>query len=158
MEVLVGQHIVLRPLCTEYIDAYLFAFSPIVRETLHVTSTASERLYLNRMIARKPHFFYVIFTKDLFRIIGTVAIRNPKQYPGQLYIWLNELFWENGYFQEAVELLSKHYFAKTNEDSFTAHVDIANERSYLALKKAGGVDSGSIDGPYGKQYVLLFRK
>ncbi len=100
-------------------------------------------------------FFYCIFDVQCNTLIGAIEIRDACEFAGQLYCWIHEDYWGTGYFQQALQLAAREYFARTSERFFTAHVDIDNMRSYHALRKAGFAPFGFYDGPYGKQHVLL---
>jgi len=54
-----------------------------------------------------------------------------------------------------VHLAQRFYFSHTNALYFTARVDIDNQRSYQALKKAGFVDYAIVQGGYTPQYELI---
>lgn len=156
---LVGRMVTLRPLQHSYIDDYLLMFSPLVRKALQVTALDSERTYLNEQIEQMKqgrYPFYVIFDNQDQKLIGAIAIRDV--YKGQLYSWLNEAYWGQGRYQEALQLIAQSYFKLTQEHFFTARVDVSNRRSYAALKKAGFADTGISEGPFGKQYELIYRK
>jgi RimJ/RimL family protein N-acetyltransferase len=71
-------------------------------------------------------------------LIGALEIRDPAC-RSQLYCWINERWWGNGYFQQAVMLAAIHYFTQTNEQTISACIDIDNMRSYHAFIKAGFV-------------------
>jgi len=158
---LVGRLVVLRPLTEEFIEPYLEKFSQAIRLSLHVQSLESERDYLHERLARQKEyqgFFYCIFDVRTNQIIGAIEIRDPEEHRGQLYCWIREKYWGTGRFQEAINCAAKEYFAKTDKSSFNALVDVTNQRSYRALKKAGFADAGMVDGPRGKQYELVLRK
>lgn len=141
------------------LDDYERIFTPVIQETLHVSSAAAERIYIKERIAHHADgrtFLFGIFLNDA--LIGALEIRDASTSRGQLYCWLNESFWGNGYFQKALSLAAAFYFDHTNERYITAHVNCDNLRSYRALKKAGFADAGYVMGPHGKQYELLFRR
>jgi RimJ/RimL family protein N-acetyltransferase len=151
--------VTIRSLTDGDLDDYERLFTPLVRAALHVSSSAAERIYIKERIAQHESgttFLFGVFCKD--ELIGALEIRDATTSRGQLYCWLNEQFWGNGYFQEALALAASFYFNHTNERYITAHVDCDNLRSYRALKKAGFADAGFQQGPHGKQFELIYRK
>ncbi len=158
MEVLYNDHVLLRPLSYAYVFPYLVSFVSQVRDILHVPDLEAEYRYLsNRLLCQKEQtiFFYCIFEKTTDIFVGAIEIRGA-EFPGQLYTWLHPDYWGQCYFQEALRLLSAYYFLVTQEAYFTARVDTDNLRSYYALKKVGFADYAIVEGPYAKQYELLF--
>jgi RimJ/RimL family protein N-acetyltransferase len=156
-----GKLITLRPLESKDINVYLEQLSDVVKQTLHIGSNDDESTYISeRLVAQKNNItcVYAVINNKSNELIGAVEIRPPIQYSGQLYIWLNEHYWGGGYFKEAIQIVIALYFQETNASFFTAHVDVYNTRSYFALKKAGFTDSAICNGPYGQQYVLLYRR
>lgn len=151
--------VTIRSLTDGDLDDYERLFTPRVRASLHVSSPAAERIYIKERIAQHETgttFLFGVFCDD--ELIGAIEIRDASTSRGQLYCWLNEEFWGNGYFQKALALAASFYFEHTNERYITAHVDCDNVRSYRALKKAGFADAGYVVGPHGKQYELLLRR
>lgn len=151
--------VTIRSLTEHDLDDYERLFTPRVRASLHVSSPAAERIYIKERIAQ--HATGTTFLFGVIRdnvLIGALEIRDANTSRGQLYCWLNEEFWGNGYFQEALELAASFYFKHTQERYITAHVYCENMRSYRALKKAGFADAGFVQGPHGKQYELIYRK
>jgi len=156
-----GSLVTLRRLHESCFPDYRAMFSPVVRRSLHVYDMRSEIKYLRSIINAKDHdaqWFYCIYDNQDNRLVGAIAIRNEKRYAGQLYSWLNENYWGNGFYQEALTLISDAYFAQPKVHCFSAHVDITNERSYDTLKKMGFADVGFWKGPWGRQYHLVLRK
>jgi RimJ/RimL family protein N-acetyltransferase len=141
------------------LDEYERIFTPLIQEALHVSSAAAERIYITERIAHHAHGRTFIFGVLLDNaLIGALEIRDASTSRGQLYCWLNESYWGNGYFQKALALAADFYFQNTDERYITAHVDCTNLRSYRALKKAGFADAGFVPGPHGRQYELLLRR
>lgn len=156
-----GSHVILRQLCQSYFDEYVTMFSPLVRAALHVSNPASEIEYLCdclTKIKKNETLFYCIFDKLSDLLIGGIEIRDEHVSRGQLYSWLHENFWGAGRYQEALTLISQEYFKNSGALFFNAHVDIANQRSYHALRKFGCAQGGFCNGPHGKQYNLIVRK
>ncbi len=156
-----GELITLKELVEEYFDAYLKAFSEQVRRLLHVTDDECERSFLaHRLVQHKRRevFFFCIFDNEHNRLIGAIELRSPNDSRGQLGSWINEKYWGEGRYQEALELIVEAYFERTGVDVITAHVDVSNMRSYRALKKFGFIDVATIDGPSGKQYALVYKR
>ena len=158
MEVLYGDHILLRPLSYEHVFQYLISFTHPVRNILHVPDLEAEYRYLSHRLLlqdKQTIFFYSIFEQRTDILVGAIEIRGT-EFPGQLYTWLHPDYWGRDYFQEALMLLAAYYFGVTHESYFTARVDADNMRSYHALKKVGFADYAIVEGPYAKQYELLF--
>jgi len=156
-----GNLVTLKPLKESYFGDYLVAFSPQVRELLHVVSGESEIVYLKDRLEKQEAgktFFYCIFTNKENKLVGAIEIRSSQETGSQLYSWVNEKYWGTGLYQEALLLTSKKYFMDTDQELYRANVDVSNIRSYLALKKFGFVDCAFGKGPYGNQYKLLLRK
>lgn len=153
-----GVHIVLRKLQEQDIPEYLSRLSLTVQQILHISSLESEQAYVESRIQQAAGCMYAIVETISGCLIGGLEIRPRPPFFGQLYVWINEQFWGTGYFQEAIELSAAVHFQNSHDHYFTAHVDWTNKRSYYALKKAGFADSGISDGPYGKQYILLYRR
>ncbi len=150
-----GSLVTLWPLSGEHIDSYLHHYSARVRAILHVTDSAQERFYLEQCI-HNASFFYIIALKKSVTTIGAIEIREPT-YRSQLYCWLNENYWGNGYFQEAMPIVAAHYFKTTGHPTIHACVDYDNERSFYALKKVGFQEKKITAGPYGLQYELILK-
>lgn len=154
-------NITLRPLNDSFFNAYAAMFSAAVRSILHVPSVENELDYLRsrlQKMADNRTLFYCVFDRRCEQLIGAIEIRHREEHPGQLYSWMNERYWGNGWYQQALHVAAQSYFTvHKHERFFTAHVDSTNLRSYYALKKAGFAQSGIIHGPYGKQYALLLR-
>jgi RimJ/RimL family protein N-acetyltransferase len=142
------------------VQSYLAMFSPMVQSLVHVSSVSAEQAYVLYRIGQNAAapFFYGIIEQLSYQLIGAIDIRDPFTSAGQLYCWLNEQFWGRGYIQQAIALAAQDYFRCTQERYFNAHVDVANLRSYYALKKAGFADYGFYNGPRGRQYNLILRK
>lgn len=155
---LVGERVELRALCLEYVAEYLTMFSPIVCYWLHA-DVGAERAYIEQQCiqqARGLTQFFCIFDKQYNRLIGAIEI-NAASHRGHLYAWLNEQYWGGGRYQEALALATHAYFVTTDAPFFTAHVDVANKRSYHALRKMNFAPCGLIEGPHGKQYIMVLR-
>lgn len=158
MEVLYGDQVLLRPLSYVYVFQYLISFTLPIRDILHVPDLEAEYRYLSHRLHYQKEqaiFFYCIFDNRTDILVGAIEIRGT-EFPGQLYTWLHPDYWGKYYFQEALLLLATYYFSVTQQFHFTARVDIDNKRSYKALKKAGFADYAIVEGPYEKQYELLF--
>ena len=147
-----GSLLFLDQLSHHYITPYLDQFSSYIQKLLHVQNVESERTYLEARCAQNS-FFYVIVNKFNNQLIGAIEIRNPGHL-SQLYCWINEQFWGNGYFQEAMHLAARAYKNETNHHTISACVDTRNGRSLHALEKAGFKKRGTRTGPHGLQFVL----
>lgn len=155
-----GVRVTLRLLDIGYINDYIAMFSPRVQHMLHVRDSASECTYVHDCLVRvqqEQTLFYCVFDNHDGVLIGAVEIRHM-QSRGQLYGWIHENYWGGGRYQEALSLISREYFRYFKALFFNAHVDVANERSYHALKKFGCAHAGFCHGPHGKQYKLIIRK
>ncbi len=151
--------VTIRSLTDGDLDEYERLFTPRVQESLHVSSSTIERIYIKERIAQHEDgatFLFGIFCDE--QLIGAIEIRSAQTSRGQLYCWLNEQFWGNGYFQKALHLAASFYFNHAHERYITAHVDCTNLRSYRALKKAGFADAGFVQGPHGRQFELIYRQ
>ncbi|MCF7800119.1 GNAT family N-acetyltransferase, partial [Candidatus Babeliales bacterium] len=140
-----GQVVTLKRLQPEYFKSYHEMSLPeIVRKPLYFPKDASfewTKNYLEKQLKKekaKQILLYMIFDNKDYKLIGSISIRqkNPKD-PGQFSCWTNNKYWGSGRIQEATKLIADEYFKLTNADSFNAHVEMWNLRSYYALKKAG---------------------
>lgn len=158
LRALIGECVTLRFLCSDHISEYLNMFSPTVCHWLHADQE-SESLYLAQQLiaqAQGATYFFCIFDRESDRLIGGIEIRESI-HRGQLYAWMHEDYWGTGLYQEALALAARFYFMMTGASFFTAHVDVHNKRSYHALRKMNFAPSGIIQGPHGKQHVMLLR-
>ena len=148
-------------LASQYIQSYLSHFSLVVQQSLRVHSIESEKQYIEHQLwaqSRGYTHFYCLIERAAQQVIGAIEIRNPIQFPGQLYCWLHESYWGKGYLREAMPTVADDYFEKTHNSSFNAHVHHDNQRSYYALKKCGFIDDGMYDGPWGLQYNMIYKR
>jgi len=145
----------------EYFASYLEHFSPRVQEQVRVSSVDQELAYLKHQYGSQTRgytHFYCLIDSVIEEVVGALEIRNPLQFPGQLYCWFHESYWGRGYLSEVMPCISQDYFERTDYDSFNARVDEGNKRSYYGLKKCGFFDEGIINGPWGVQYALRYLK
>lgn len=158
--ILPGMLVKLKLLEQHDIEHYINQLSPQVMAALQIEDKNSERQYLQSVILEnnKTTLFFVILENLENRLIGAIEIRGQDCSRGQLYTWLHHDYWGTGHFQEALQLACREYFSFAKALFFDAHVNINNVRSYKALKKAGFADYKIIDGPHGKQYVLIKRR
>ena len=156
-----GQALFVKELCDDDIPAYLSMLSETVCAILGIKSRADEAWYLAQRLEKIKDgstFFVCIFEYATETLIGAVEIRDPS-YRSQLYNWINESYWGNGYYQEALSLAVKEYFDQyPQETTITACVDVSNKRSYFALKKFGFIEFGIIKGPKEDQYQLVYSR
>lgn len=139
-----GNIITLKRLRPEYFHDYDKMCTPLVRKPLYFPIHGTYewmKKFLEKQLRKEAEgklFVYVVFDNKDNKLIGSVEIRekNPKD-PGQFGCWLNENYWGSGRLQEAIKLLTDAYFKIKKADSFNAHVEMWNLRSYYALKKAG---------------------
>jgi RimJ/RimL family protein N-acetyltransferase len=134
-------------------------FSEKIQNILDVSSQSSERLYLEMQLEKvktMDTFFLYIFEKETNNFVGVIEIRN-RSYRSQLYNWVHERYWGNGYCQKALLLTLNFYFEKyPQEEKVTARVDVSNRRSYKVLFKAGFKEIVIRKGPREDQYLLEF--
>ncbi len=149
-----GLSVDLYTLADDLVDQYLQNFSPTIQSLLHVHDIKYEQEYLEHALQSLKPFFYLIADKNSQTIMGSIEIRDPG-YRCQLYCWINEQYWGQGFFQEAMKLATQNYFATTDAQSITARVDLDNKRSYYALQKAGFVEIAKARGPHGLQYEMI---
>lgn len=159
-----GKIVTLKRLQPAYFTDYYKMLSPTVKKPLYYPKYASLEWVtnkLNKTLVKEAQaliFIYMIFDNKDNKLIGSLAIRekNPKD-PGQFYCWINENYWGGGRLREAVKLITDEYFKVKDVDSFNAHVELWNLRSYYALKKAGFklVDFYYEDGQK-TRYILEF--
>lgn len=152
-------HLVLKELHQDLFDQYMLAFSPLICRLVGSSSVEAERIYLEMQLQKvqiEATFFFCIFEKISEMLIGAIEIRN-QSYRGQLYNWINEEYWGNGYYKEAMLLTIPAYFKRfPEEDHFNARVDVSNLRSYYALKKIGFKETGIYKGAREDQFNLIF--
>ncbi len=162
MTIIRGCCVTLCSLQPSFFNAYKRMFSPVVQQWVHVPGLDQETVYLNERLAKMQKseaFFYCIFDNYHRQLIGALEIRDEAESRGQLYCWVNEHFWGNNRFQEAVRVAATRYFERHSDKCyFTAHVDDINKRSLYALKKSGFALAGLHNGPRGMQHVLWYRK
>lgn len=153
--ILRGQSLILRPLQKSFFSEYLQQLSLQVCRLLGLVEPQDELVYLERQLKKGNSFFFCIFTKTN-QLIGALEIRDTS-YRSQLYNWIHEDFWGNGYYQEALSLALTSYFKeRPQEKEVRALVDVTNKRSYYALLKAGFIEKGIIKGPREQQYILVY--
>ena len=118
--------------------------SPTVKKPLYSPQNVSfewTRNHLEKEIAKDAIgkiFLYIVFDNKDNKLIGSVEIREKNNTdPGQFTCWINENYWGGGRFQEALDLIIKAYFKIKNVESFNAHIEMWNLRSYYAFKKYG---------------------
>ena len=115
-------------------------FSETVRSFLGVTDIQSEQLYLKshyQQVQENKLVFFCIFLKQKEQFIGAIEIR-PPHYKSQLYNWLNEQFWSQGFMQEALSLTARYYFMlHPRSVGITACVNVSNVKSIAALTRFG---------------------
>src|SRR3989344_581558 len=80
-----GKSLVLQELHIDFINKYLQALSPTVCKILAI-----------KTVEHCHTFFLCIFEEITQLLIGAIEIRS-KVYRSQLYNWINEAFWGNGY-------------------------------------------------------------
>lgn len=137
--ILVGSLVTLKPLHKKYFEEYHKAFSPIVRNLLHLSPTATLQetiVFLSEALCDANHkLFFCVFDKMSDNLIGGIVFRSSEHMNGQLGAWLNENYWGGGRYVEALTLALNEFF-KT-EDTVSAYVNVDNIRSLKAHKKVG---------------------
>ncbi|MFC1842239.1 GNAT family N-acetyltransferase [Candidatus Dependentiae bacterium] len=158
---IVGQKVTLKPLCKEYFADYHHMFSPTVRKILGLPEMATLQDTQNFLkakvteIKRGKTFFYCIFDNADKTLIGAIEIREPGYHEGQLGAWINENYWGQGCYQEALGLILKSYFEATDEASVNAHVKVENARSLKAHQKYGFEVIREFDKNRQKHYEMV---
>ena len=155
--VLVGQRVELHPLDQSFFKEYLTSFSELVRSYIGV-DLDSERLYLeahHRQMQRGETLFFTIFCKETKTLMGAIEVRSAR-YRGQLYYWLNEKYWSQGFLQEALQLVFEYYAQNAKEKSVTAFVDVSNARSIKVLKRFGFKKKETRKGPRENQIEMVY--
>lgn len=157
---LIGDDIELKKLSEDFFYEYLQMFSEIVQKSVAATQEG-ELGYLHAQLEKQKNgktFFLCIFEKTTQRLIGAIEIRS-KAYRGQLYNWVNELYWGSGFYQEAFYLAVQAYFGDhPDEDHFNAWVDVSNKRSLKALQKLGCTVEGVRSDVREDQYEVICKK
>jgi RimJ/RimL family protein N-acetyltransferase len=143
MKNLVGKLVTLKPLQEEFFEEYHHMFSSTVRKILGLVPTCPLQETVNflkaLMVDKRELMFYCIFDNKTGKLIGAVNIRTVDHPNGQLGAWMNENFWGQGRYQEALYLILKEYFESSDEDSIFVFVDTSNLRSLKAHQKFGFV-------------------
>lgn len=142
-QILIGKIVTLKPLSESFFDEYHMAFSPVVRNALHLPLVATRQqthAFLASMlslISQKGHLFFCIFDNQKNRLIGALEVRDPAFVNGQLGAWLNESYWGGGRYQEALNLALTAYFDYSKTTTVNVLVDVDNVRSVKAHQKYG---------------------
>lgn len=155
-----GIRVQLRLLQNHDISGCLQQLSHVIRHTLYIASHVAELTYSTpqyNVSSDTMAYVYAIIDIRSDTLIGALEAMPYSLHSGQLYIWLDELYWEVGYFQEVMQSMSKLHFHQETMPLITAHIDICDTQSYTAFKKAGFKESAIFDGLYGKQYILCYR-
>lgn len=152
-------NVILKGLEEEYFSEYLKMLSLQIQRILEISSCDAEKQYLKvqlQKMKRNETFFYCIFEKETNQLFGAIEIR-PSNHRSQLYNLINQSYWGNGYYQEALSLVLAYYFKiYLAEEKVTAGVDVSNKRSYKALLKAGFKELVIRKDPREDQYLLEF--
>lgn len=147
---IIGKKVTLKQLTdADFVD-YHNMFSSTVRKDLEFPElitldyTIQYLHYEMQQVARGAMIMYCIFDNHDKKLIGSIEIRDKNdQDPGQLGAWINEAYWGQGRYQEALALITKMYFKlKPHEKSYSIHTRLWNKRSYYAHKKYGMKDRG----------------
>lgn len=138
---IVGKIITLKTLQESYFQEYYKMFSPTVRQALglNAESNLEETSNFLKTIMTDPQhkMLYCIFDNGTKKLIGSIVIRTSEHINGQLGSWVNENFWGENRYQEALKLVLQKYFETC--DSIFAFVKVINIRSLNAHQKAGFV-------------------
>lgn len=152
---IIGNHVTVRLLHPSFFTAYHAMFSSTVRAALHLPLEAScqatqEFLQAQINSLTTMDLFYCIFNNADNKLIGAIKIRDPQSQEalqnGQIGAWVNESYWGQDRYQEALTLATQAYFAHTNAESIGAFIDATNIRSLRAHTKFGFVVTGSSVG------------
>lgn len=147
---IVGKKVTLKQLTeADFVD-YHNMFSSTVRKNLEfpeVITLGYTIRYLHDEMKKSRNgtmLQYCIFDNVDKKLIGSIEIRDKNERdPGQLGAWINEAYWGQGRYQEALDLITKTYFKlKPNEKNYLVYVRLWNKRSYQAHKKYGMKDIG----------------
>jgi len=139
---IIGEIISLKLLNEKDFEQYHQMLSPTIRKILHLPSgTLQETINFlsgrNEKQQKDELLFYTIFDNKDQKLIGSIEIRDPEENPGQLGAWINENYWGDGRYQEALKLATEIYFTWKQVDEVNAHVDKTNLRSIKAHQKFG---------------------
>ena len=160
---IVGKKITLRVLDSQYFQEYHTTFSPIVRKAIGLsdrTLDQTKEFLATRVVALKigKTLFYCIFDNIDKKLIGAIEIREPGYPEGQLGTWINENYWGEGRYQEALDLIIKVYFKIKNVDKVNAYVETFNIRSLKAHQKYGFKIVREFETGQKKYYEIIYKK
>jgi len=160
---IVGKKITLRILGPQYFEEYHKMFSPIVRKAIGLSDKTLEQtkaFLATRVTDMKvgKTLFYCIFDKLDKKLIGAIEIREPDYPDGQLGTWINEQYWGEGHYQEALDLIIKTYFTSKEIDNVNAYVETNNIRSLKAHQKYGFKIIREFEKDGKKYYEIMYKK
>ncbi len=160
---IIGNIITLKIISLYYLNEYYSAFSPKVQRMLNIshadgTYENTKKYLIKKNILQKnsEQLFYFIFDNFDKKLIGKIEIRNFNHKKGQLGVWINEKYWGNGRYQEALKLISNLYFSYTNNDYYTAQIHEFNLRSLFASIKYGFKFSGKFILRNNRRYYNMY--
>jgi len=142
-DILYGKIVTLKVLIADYFQSYHDMLSPIVREAVGIpkeqTFEETEKFLKETLakISNNKTLFYCIFDNVENKLIGSIELREPGFFNGQLGCWVNENHWGNGRYQEALDLLLKEYFSCIDEHAVNVYIKKKNVRSLKAHEKYG---------------------
>ena len=142
-EILSGKIVTLKMLRQDYFQSYHDMLSPVIRETIGIskeqTFEETEKFLKKKLIeiVNNTILFYCIFDNKDNDLIGSMEIREPGFFNGQLGCWIHENYWGGGRYQEALDLLLQEYFECTDQFVVNAYIKKKNIRSLKAHEKYG---------------------
>lgn len=155
-----GKLVTLQSLKEEFFEEYHHMFSSTVRQAIGLSPVGELQdtvVFLTAAMSDPQHLmFYCVFDNKTNTLIGSVVVRCQGHQNGQLGAWLNEKFWGEGRYQDALFLVLKEYFKSETNDSISALIEISNKRSLRAHQKMGFVVVGD-DHVNGKYRIVLTR-
>ncbi len=159
---IIGNTITLRRIKPEYFEDFHKILTPSVTGPLYFPTNPTyswTKTFLEKEMRRElaGHlFFYLIFDNKDDKLIGFIEIRKATQ-TGEFGCAIHEKYWGGGRFKEAIKLITQEYFKIKDIESFIAHVEMWNVRSFYALKSTGFelVDLSYEDGQP-PRYLLKF--
>lgn len=162
-EEIIGNTITLRRIKPEYFEDFHKILTPSVTAPLYFPKNPTylwTKTFLEKEIKRElagQLFFYLIFDNKEDKLIGFIDIRKQTT-TGEFSCAIHEKYWGGGRFKEAVKLITQEYFKIKDIQSFIAHVEMWNLRSFYALKSAGFelVDLYYLEDGQLPRYLLKF--
>ena len=157
-----GNTITLRRIKPEYFEDFHKILTPSVSGPLYFPKNPTylwAKTFLEKEMRRElagQLFFYLIFDNKDDKLIGFIDIRKASQ-TGEFGCAIHEKYWGGGRFKEAIKLITQEYFKIKDIESFIAHVEMWNLRSFYALKSVGfELDGFYYENDKPTRYLLKF--